>query len=190
MNDSLDQRVRHFHAESLSALKALGQVADQVVGVAGTVKRCLARGGTVFACGNGGSAADAQHFVAELVGRFELSRPGRRAVALTVDTSVLTAVGNDFGFDQVFARQVAALGRAGDMLIGISTSGTSPNVLAALETAQARGMEPLLLTGKDAPDWGGAMLAVPARRTAVIQQLHITVLHMLCLAVDSPEPEA
>ena len=144
-------------------------------------------GGQVLAFGNGGSAADAQHFVAELVGRFERTRRGWPAVALTVDTAVLTSVGNDFGFDAVFARQVEALGRPGDLAIGITTSGRSPNVVRGLETAKARGVRTIALTGGD----GGAAgrlaevhVNVPETVTARVQEAHITVLHLWCALVD------
>ncbi len=144
-------------------------------------------GGQVLAFGNGGSAADAQHFVAELIGRFERKRRGWPAVALTADTCVLTAVGNDFGFDAVFARQVEALGRPGDLAVGITTSGRSPNVVRGLEAAKARGLRTIALTGGD----GGAAgrlaevhVNVPETVTARVQEAHITVLHLWCALVD------
>lgn len=145
----------------------------------------------ILACGNGGSASDAQHFVAELVGRFERERQPLAAVSLSTDTSILTAVGNDYGFDQVFSRQVQALGQPGDVLIGISTSGNSPNVLRAIEHAHAIGMQVIGLTGRD----GGAMakqltsadvlLCVPDPRTMRIQEMHILLLHLICEGIDT-----
>jgi D-sedoheptulose 7-phosphate isomerase len=147
-------------------------------------------GGKVLACGNGGSAADAQHFAAEFVGRFERERPGLAAVALTVDTSILTAVGNDYGYEQVFSKQVAALGSPGDVLLAMTTSGNSANVLAAVDAAHAREMTVVALTGNT----GGRMrelltetdvhICVPHERTARIQEVHLLVLHCLCDAVD------
>lgn len=145
----------------------------------------------ILVCGNGGSAADAQHFVAELVGRFERERQPLAAVALSTDTSILTAVGNDYGFDHVFSRQVQALGQPGDVFIGISTSGNSPNVLRAIEHAHAIGMRVIGLTGRD----GGAMakqltpadvlLCVPDPRTMRIQEMHILLLHLICEGIDT-----
>lgn len=147
----------------------------------------LRGGGQVLAFGNGGSAADAQHLVAELVGRFERPRRGWPAVTLTVDPSIVTAVANDFGFDAVFARQVEALGRPGDLAVGITTSGASPNVVRGLEAAKARGLRTIALTGRD----GGAAgrlaevhVNVPETVTARVQEAHTTVLHLLCSLVD------
>jgi len=147
----------------------------------------LGRGGQVLAFGNGGSTADAQHLVAELVGRFERDRRGWPAVALSVDPSIVTAVSNDYGFEQVFARQVEALGRPGDLAVGITTSGASPNVVRGLEAAKARGLRTIALTGRD----GGAAgrlaevhVNVPETVTARVQEAHTTVLHLLCSLVD------
>ena len=149
--------------------------------------RVLAGGGQVLVFGNGGSAADAQHFAAELVGRFVRDRHGWPAIALGTDTSVLTSIANDFGFETVFARQVEALGRPGDLAVGITTSGASPNVVRGLEAARARGLRTIALTGKD----GGAAgriaevhVNVPEAVTARVQEAHTTVLHVLCAFVD------
>jgi D-sedoheptulose 7-phosphate isomerase len=154
---------------------------------AGVLIDALSAGGTMLAFGNGGSAADAQHVVAELVGRFVRERRAWPAVALSVDTSILTAVGNDYGFDQVFSRQIEALGRKGDVALGITTSGESPNVVKALEAGKARGLATIALTGKS----GGAAgriadvhMNVPETSTARIQEAHITLLHLLCELVD------
>ncbi len=164
-----------------------GPVAADIERAGALLVEVVGDGGQVLAFGNGGSAADAQHFVAELVGRFERTRRGWPAVALTADTSVLTAVGNDFGFDAVFARQVEALGRPGDLAIGITTSGRSPNVVRGLEAAKARGVRTIALTGGD----GGAAgrlaevhVNVPETVTARVQEAHITVLHLWCALVD------
>ena len=159
----------------------------EVVRLADVLAAALGHGHKILLCGNGGSAADAQHLAAEFVNRFLIDRRPLPAVALTTDTSILTAVGNDFGFDLIFAKQIQALGRAGDVLLALSTSGNSPNVLAALEAGQAMGMVTIGLTGEG----GGRMremcdhlLAVPSRQTPLIQEIHITVGHLLCLLTD------
>ncbi|MGD9903241.1 MAG: SIS domain-containing protein [Vicinamibacterales bacterium] len=166
---------------------AAGPAVETVAAVASAIVTALSAGGTVLVFGNGGSAADAQHVVAELVGRFVRNRRAWPAVALTTDTSILTAVGNDFGFDQVFARQIEALGRPGDVALGITTSGDSPNVLRALETAQARGLVTIALTGRSGGAAGRAAaihLNVPETSTARIQEAHMTMLHLVCELVD------
>lgn len=147
----------------------------------------LKNNGCIFTAGNGGSAADAQHFAAELTGRFVAERRPLAGCALTVDTSALTAIANDYGYDEVFARQLSGLARAGDVFVGISTSGNSPNVLRALEAAKARGVITLGLTGRG----GGKMrqachhcLVVPSDITANIQEAHIFIIHHLCALVD------
>jgi D-sedoheptulose 7-phosphate isomerase len=151
--------------------------------IAGAIERSLRAGGKLLIAGNGGSAADAQHMAAELVGRFRADRQPLPAIALTTDTSLLTAVGNDFGFEQVFERQVRGLGRKSDAFLAISTSGNSPNVLAALRAARTGGLTTLGFTGGS----GGAMpglcdhcLVAPADDTALIQQLHIVAVHAVC----------
>jgi D-sedoheptulose 7-phosphate isomerase len=162
-----------------------GQAA--ISAAADALRQALRDGRTVLVCGNGGSAADAQHFAAELVGRFTRERRAWPALALTTDTSALTAIGNDYGFDRVFARQVEAHGRPGDVLVGISTSGGSTNVLAADETAKARGLVTIGLTGRDGGALGRAVdvhLNVPSPSTARTQEVHITLLHVLCDLVE------
>ncbi len=151
----------------------------------------LGAGGKILACGNGGSAGDAQHFAAELVGRFERERPGLAAVALTTDTSILTAVANDYDYTRIFSKQVEAIGRKGDVLFAISTSGNSANVIAAIEAAHAQDIRVVAMTGKD----GGKIakllrrddieLRVPAERTARIQEVHLLALHCLCDGIDT-----
>jgi D-sedoheptulose 7-phosphate isomerase len=159
-------------------------------GMARTAARLAAvlrAGGTILACGNGGSAAECQHFAAELTGRFKRERPGWPALALTVDTSALTAIANDYGFERVFARQVEAYGRPGDVLVAISTSGRSPNVVTAAREARARGLTVVALTGADAGALGAEadeVLAVPEADTARVQEVHLTVLHVLCDEVE------
>ena len=161
--------------------------AGELARAAGLLTSALARGGTVLLCGNGGSAADAQHIAAELTGRFLRERRGLPAVALTTDSSALTAIGNDYGFERVFARQVEALGRPGDLLVAITTSGSSPNVLQAIRAARSRELAVIGLLGRD----GGAAralcdvaLVVEADVTARVQEVHILVGHILCEAVD------
>ena len=160
---------------------------DLVVAAASAIVESLRRSGQVLTCGNGGSAADAQHMVAELVGRFSRDRRGLAAVALTADTSVLTSVANDYGFDRVFARQVEALGRPGDVLLGISTSGASQNIVLALEAASARGLRTIALTGRDGGAVGRAAqihVNVPSESTPRTQEVHRTLLHAICDLVD------
>lgn len=188
MKEAAEQRVI---AELLEGSEVLRQTAyalsAEIVNVAEHIITTLHMGGKVMVCGNGGSAADAQHFAAELVGRFRRERPGWAAIALTVDSSVMTSLSNDYGFEQVFARQVQALGQPEDILVTISTSGNSINVLAAVEAAIGLGVRTVGLTGAS----GGALaemvdhhLAIPSSNTAYIQQGHIAVLHMLCELVE------
>jgi len=148
----------------------------------------LAAGNKILICGNGGSAADAQHIAAELVGRYELERRAFPAVALTTDTSALTALSNDYGYEEVFARQVMALAVPGDLLIAISTSGRSPNIIKALEQARALGCKTIGLTGasgKPLDSYCDQILAIPAKRTSRIQEAHITIGHLWCEMVDA-----
>ncbi|SRR5947208_6105656 len=157
------------------------------------ITRCLRNGGKVLFFGNGGSAADAQHLAAELVGRFVRERAGLPAIALTTDSSILTAVGNDYGFEQVFARQIQALGRAGDVAVAISTSGNSANVLEGVKEARKRKLKTIGLTGKD----GGALaqradvaVTIPSTSTARIQECHIAIGHLFCELVDADFSES
>ena len=177
--------VRGLH-EAAAAHQRMATNADAVVAAADAITTALQRGQAVLVFGNGGSAADAQHFAAELVGRFERERQAWPAIALTTDTSALTAIGNDYGFDRVFARQLEALGKRGDVAIGITTSGNSTNVLRALEAASQRGLITIALTG--AGGAAGAMathhIAVQESRTARVQEVHTTVLHVICELVD------
>ena len=162
-------------------------LAPGIVTVSEHIINALDSGGKILTCGNGGSAADAQHFAAELVGRYRRERPGWSAIALTVDSSVLTSLCNDYGFEQVFARQVQALGRPGDILVAISTSGRSKNVLAAVEAACALGIRTVGLTGEGTSKLGEIVdhhLAVPTSNTAFIQQAHIAVIHIICELVE------
>ena len=155
------------------------------------VAATLGRGRTVLFCGNGGSAAEAQHLAAELVGRYRRERAALPALALTTDTSILTAVGNDYGFARVFARQVEALGRRGDLLVAMTTSGRSPNILAAVAAARARGLRVIGMTGRDGAAFArrcDAALVVPSRSTPRIQEMHLLVGHLLCEAAEADAP--
>ncbi|MBC7356319.1 MAG: D-sedoheptulose 7-phosphate isomerase [Desulfomicrobiaceae bacterium] len=178
---------RHAHEGAVLREQYLAAAADEVAQAAEAMAQVLHRGGKLLVCGNGGSAADAQHFAAELVNRFAFDRPALAAVALTVDTSILTAVANDTAFEAVFARQVEALGRPEDLLVAISTSGRSPNVLAALQAARQRGLQCLGLCGAEAQRMAPLchhLLAVPHTRTALVQEVHITLIHLLCELVE------
>ncbi len=164
-------------------LAAAAELAETAISV-------LKSGGKLLFAGNGGSAADSQHIATELTVRFETARRGLAAIALTTDTSALTAAGNDFGFDHIFARQIEALGRPGDLFVGITTSGTSPNIVAALRRARADGLHTACLTGRN----GGIIavegladrcLVVPSDVTARIQEMHIFIGHLLCAAIDA-----
>ena len=157
---------------------------------AATMLDAIRAGGKILVFGNGGSAADAQHFAAELVGRFMKERAALPAIALTTDTSILTAVGNDYSFRQVFARQVEALGRPGDVAFGISTSGESPNVLDALRAAAARGLRTVALTGRNGGEIGAAAeihVNVPDENPARVQEVHRTLLHVICELIESSQ---
>ena len=162
---------------------------EELLEVAAVASSTIKAGRKIMLCGNGGSAADSQHIAAELIGRFEKERSSMAAIALTTDTSALTAIGNDYGYDQVFSRQVEGLGQSGDLLIGISTSGNSKNVVKAMEVAQSKDILTVALVG-DKPD--GAMqsiadyvLAAPSTNTARIQECHILMMHTLCQLVES-----
>jgi phosphoheptose isomerase len=159
-----------------------------VVRAGEVVRAALASGGKVLAFGNGGSASDAQHLTAELVGRFQKDRAGFSAVALAADTSLLTSLANDYGFEQVFARQIEALGKPGDVAFAISTSGASPNVVAALNTARSRGLRTIALTGRDGGEAGRLAeihINVPDSCTARVQEVHITLIHAICEIVEA-----
>ena len=177
--------------ELLEGSNVLRQTANclssEIVTVAEQIIDVLRTNGKVLICGNGGSAADSQHFAAELVGRFRRERPSWAAIALTVDASILTSLGNDFGFEQIFARQVQALGRPGDILIAISTSGSSKNVLAAVDIATTKGLRTVGMTGAGSSPLGSMVdfhLPIPSNNTAFIQQGHMAVIHVLCGLIE------
>ena len=167
--------------------QTLAENSETIADIITCVDSALANGGKLLICGNGGSAADAQHIAAEFVCRFRLNRQALPAIALTTDTSILTATANDFDFDQIFARQVAALGKPGDVLLGISTSGNSANICEAAKTARAGGLQVIGFTGADGGDlqaYCHLCLCVPSTITAHIQEVHITAAHVLCQVVE------
>ena len=188
----LTAHLRQHFEEGVELRRRMAETLPAEIARAGEMLAAALRAGRkALACGNGGSAADSQHFAAELVGRFERERPGLPAVALTVDSSALTAIANDYDFDRVFSKQVEALGNPGDVLLAISTSGNSKNVVAAIEAAHGKRMAVIALTGRD----GGAMgrmlrpgdihLNVAHPRTMRVQEIHLLVIHCLCEVVDN-----
>ena len=189
--DSTERIRQHFADSAQLKLDAVDALAPAVAAAAQILTGSLLADGKILACGNGGSAADAQHFAAEMVGRFERERPELPAISLSTDTSILTAVANDYSYEQVFAKQVRALGAKGDVLLAISTSGNSGNVIAAIHAAREREMHVVALTGKGGGrigkllGAGDAHLCVPHDRTARIQEVHLLMIHCLCDAIDN-----
>ncbi|MDE2311361.1 MAG: phosphoheptose isomerase [Betaproteobacteria bacterium] len=188
---NLADRIRkHFDDSAQTKLQTKDTLAQPVADAAQAMVTCLMSDGKILACGNGGSAADAQHFAAELLNRFEIERPGLAAIALTTDSSVLTSIANDYDFSQVFSRQVRGLGMAGDVLLAISTSGNSINVVEAIHAAHERGMRVIALTGREGGTMGEILetddihICVHAERTARIQEVHLLSLHCLCDTID------
>lgn len=186
-----NQRIlAHFHDSAELKLQCAAALAQPIAQAIELMFSALSNGNKILACGNGGSAADCQHFAAELVGRFERERFPLPAMSLTTDTSIMTAVGNDYSYKEIFSKQVQAFGQAGDVLLAISTSGNSANVVAAVEAALEREMRVVLLTGKD----GGALakmltdadvnICVPNGRTARIQEVHLCTIHAICDGID------
>jgi len=187
---NLEQRIHAHFEESIEVKQAAMPLAPNVVRAADLITRCLLNDGKVLSCGNGGSAADAQHFSSEFLNRFELERPGLPAIALTTDSSTLTSISNDYAYEEIFAKQVRALGQPGDVLLAISTSGNSTNVSRAIEAAHERRADVIALTGRDGGDIAAALtgddieLRVPAERTCRIQEVHLLLIHCLCDLVD------
>ena len=195
MNKDMIERLRqrasqHFLDSIAVKQEAEKTLPDAVAQGVLAMAQCLQSGGKVMACGNGGSAADAQHFAAELIGRFERERQELAAIALTTDSSILTAVGNDYSYDEVFSKQVRGLGKKGDVLLAISTSGNSKNVVKAIEAAKKIGIKIIALTGNGGGkiatllDKDDIHLCAPSTRTARIQETHLVLLHGLCDGVD------
>ena len=188
--DLISRISQQFSDSAHTKLDAIEMLAAPIAGAVEVMVGSLVGNGKILACGNGGSAADAQHFAAELVGRFEMERQGLAAIALTTDSSILTAVSNDYGFKAIFERQVRALGQPGDVLPAISTSGDSPNVIEAIQAAQDNDLRVVALTGKGGGQIGEMLrdsdihLCVPSDRTARIQEVHLLTLHCLCDGID------
>jgi D-sedoheptulose 7-phosphate isomerase len=187
----LHARVTQLFNDSIATKQAaLKVLVPDIVAAAKLMAGSLKKDGKVMSCGNGGSAADSQHFSAELLNRFERERPGLAGIALTTDTSTLTSIANDYEYDEIFAKQVCALGHAGDVLLAISTSGNSPNIVRAIDAAHDKGVYVVALTGRD----GGKMapqlkkpdveIRVPAKVTARVQEVHLLALHCLCDLID------
>ncbi|MEI7532344.1 MAG: phosphoheptose isomerase [Betaproteobacteria bacterium] len=187
----LQDRIKQQFLDSISTKQlSVEKLSHQIEAAIYLMTESLNIGGKILACGNGGSAADAQHFAAELVGRFERERRELGAIALTTDTSIITAIGNDYGYDEIFRKQVRALGNSKDILLAISTSGNSRNVILAIESAKEIGMKVVAFTGKDGGkisqllDNQDVHLCVPAERTARIQETHLLLIHCLCDGID------
>ena len=187
-----DQRIaRHFQDSIDTKQRVVAALTPQIVAASHAMADCLKKGGKILSCGNGGSAADAQHFAAELVGRFERERAELAAIALTTDSSILTAVGNDYSFNEIFSKQVRALGKPGDILFAISTSGDSKNVTAAIDAAHLKGLHVIGMTGRGGGkvaslmQSGDVLLNVDSQVTTRIQEVHLLTLHCLCDAIDN-----
>jgi D-sedoheptulose 7-phosphate isomerase len=187
----MQERVRQHFLDSIAAKQAAIGLAPTIAAAAALMTRSLLEDGKILSCGNGGSAADAQHFSSELLNRFELERPGLPALALTTDSSTLTSIANDYSFVEVFAKQVRALGQPTDVLLAISTSGNSENVLRAIHAAHERGLRVVALTGRDGGKIAEALgnedieIRVPAERTARIQEVHLLAIHCICDLIDA-----
>lgn len=185
-------RIRNTFTESIQTkIAAADALPNRIAKAADIIVASLLNGGKILTCGNGGSAADAQHFASEMVNRFERERPPLPTIALTTDTSALTAISNDYDFNEVFAKQVKALGQAGDVLLVFSTSGNSQNVIAAMRAALAKDMLIVSCTGKDGGEMAGLIgandveIRVPSNSTARIQEVHLVVIHCLCDLIDN-----
>ena len=186
-----ETRIKSLFADSIEVKqRAMDQLAPSIAAAGQLMTDCLFNNGKILSCGNGGSAGDAQHFSAEMLNRFEMERPGLPAMALTTDSSTLTSIANDYCYDDIFSKQVRALGQPGDCLLAISTSGNSENVLRAVQAAHERGVQVVALTGRDGGKMAGIYhegdveIRVPATSTARIQEVHLVVIHCLCDLID------
>lgn len=190
MTNLADRIRKHFDESAQTKLLVKDTLAQPIADAAQTLVACLMNDGKILCCGNGGSAADSQHFAAELINRFEVERPALAAIALTTDSSVLTSIANDYDYNQIFSKQVRGLGMAGDVLIAISTSGNSTNVVEAVHAAHERDMRVVALTGHEGGTMGEILeagdihICVNAGRTARIQEVHLLTLHCLCDGID------
>ncbi|MCK5383538.1 MAG: phosphoheptose isomerase [Gammaproteobacteria bacterium] len=188
--DQITRITQHFNDSIQTKRQSLEPLAPAIARGAAVICQALDQGGKVLSCGNGGSAGDAQHFSSEMLNRFEMERPGLPAVALTTDSSTLTSIANDYDYDQVFSRQVQALGNPGDVLLAISTSGNSGNVVRAVEAAHAGNMQIVALSGRDGGKLPGLLsnsdveIRVAVNSTARIQEVHLLVIHCLCDLID------
>jgi D-sedoheptulose 7-phosphate isomerase len=185
-------RVREHFAESISTKQsAVDVISESIAAAGGLMAQALLDDGKILSCGNGGSAGDAQHFSSELLNRFEMERPGLPAMALTTDSSTVTSISNDYSYEEIFSKQVRALGKTQDVLLAISTSGNSENVCRAISAAHERGMKVVALSGRDGGRMAGMFgegdveIRVPATRTARIQEVHLLVIHCLCDIIDA-----
>lgn len=189
--DLIARVARHFEDSAQTKLDAVEAMAAPVAGAIEALTACLINGGKILACGNGGSAGDAQHFSSELLNRFERERPSLPAIALTTDSSTLTSIANDYSYNEVFSKQIRALGQPGDVLLAISTSGNSANVIQAIQAAHDREMIVVALTGRDGGGMASLLLPedveirVPSTVTARIQEVHLLAIHCLCDLIDS-----
>ncbi|TDF34738.1 phosphoheptose isomerase [Alteromonadaceae bacterium M269] len=194
------EKIKANFTESIQTKIAASEVLPEVIEKAGLLMvEALIRGNKILSCGNGGSAGDAQHFSSELLNRYERDRPSLPAMALTTDSSTITSIANDYSYDEVFSKQIRALGQQGDILLAISTSGNSRNVIKAMEAAVSRDMTIVALTGRDGGEMAGLLgendveIRVPSNRTARIQEVHLLVIHNLCETIDDslfPEDNA
>ncbi len=187
----LISRINHNFQESISTKQmAADLLAEPIARAAQNMTQCLLNGNKILSCGNGGSAGDAQHFSSEMLNRFEMERPGLPAIALTTDSSTITSIANDYSYEQIFSKQITALGQSGDILLAISTSGNSGNVNKAIEAAHDREMMVVALTGRQGGELANKLAAedveirVPAESTARIQEVHLLVIHCLCDLID------
>jgi len=192
MSMNLTQRVTDLFIESINAKKdSVGPLAPVIAVASELILQCFVNGGKVLTCGNGGSAGDAQHFSSEMLNRFELERPSLPAIALTTDTSTITAIANDYHYNEIFAKQIHALGQTDDILMVFSTSGNSANILTAVDTAHERDMRVIAITGRDGGSVSSLLtdndieIRVPADSTARIQEVHLLVIHCLCDLIDN-----
>jgi len=188
---NLQQRVAQHFLDSIQTKQmAMDTLQAPIIAAAQQMIQCLLSGGKILSCGNGGSAGDAQHFSSEMLNRFEIERPGLPAIALTTDTSTITSIANDYSYNRIFARQIEALGQSGDILLAISTSGNSENIIAAINSAHERGLNIVALTGKDGGNISTLLnaddteLRVPSDSTARIQETHLLCIHCLCDLID------
>ncbi len=179
-----------FYASISTKEQSLTLLNDAIASASDILTKTLLAGGKILTCGNGGSAADAQHFSSELLNRFDKERPSLPAIALTTDTSTITSIANDYHYDEIFAKQISGLGQAGDTLIAISTSGKSPNITKAIEAAQHKAMKVIALTGKDGGNIANCLtsndieIRIPSDTTARIQEVHLLIIHCFCYLID------